>query len=84
MSSHFESLRVMWSHREEMGTKMESSISSQTSWMRLAKAIQNQQSKTPSSRESVYLLVDPVHTDDFKVCHDDHAVPYAQCAMSSL
>ena len=78
MLDDVESLRVMWSHLEEMGTRMESSISSQPSWMHFAKAIQNQQSETASSRESLSPLGDPVHIDDFKV-YDDHAMPYAQC-----
>lgn len=84
MLGDVESLRVMWSHLEEIGTRMEASISSD--FMDAS----CQSHPKPAIRNSILQgislcpLGDPVHTDDFKV-YDDHAVPYAKCiAMSCL
>ena len=55
MLGDVESLRVMWSHLEERVEQEWKYL--QTSWMHLAKAIQNQQSETASCRESLFVLL---------------------------
>ena len=88
MLGDVESLRVMWSHLEERVEQEWKYL--QTSWMHLAKAIQNQQSETASCRESLFVLLGiqcTLMTSRYTTimpCHTRSVLPCLVCKVSKL
>jgi hypothetical protein len=86
MLSHFESCEAILKRLEQEWKQ----AYLQTSWMHLAKAIQNQQSETASCRESLFVLLGiqcTLMTSRYTTimpCHTRSVLPCLVCKVSKL